>query len=52
MIAERQKLIHNADWSELGWSVVAEYNAEELAEDSKDEKRLEKAEQSVVRKAV
>ena len=50
MIAERQKLIRIAERSELGWSVVAEYNADELADDSKDEKRLEKAELSSERK--
>ena len=51
MIAEQQKLILIADRSELGPSVVAEYNNEELADDSKNEKRLEKAEQSAERKA-
>ena len=50
MIAERQKLIRIADRSELGWSVVTEYTADELAEDSDDEKRLEKAERSAERK--
>ena len=35
MIAKWQKLIHNADWSVQGWSVMAEYNAEELADDPK-----------------
>ena len=43
LIAERQKLIRIADRSELGWSVVVEYTADELADDSEDEKRLEKA---------
>ena len=46
MIGERQKLIRTciADKPELGWSihVVAEYNAEELADDFEDEERLEK----------
>ena len=32
-----------AELSELGWAVVAEYTADELANDSKDEKRLERA---------
>ena len=51
LIAERQKLIKIADRSDLGWAVVAEYTADELAEDSDDEKRLEKAERAAERKA-
>ena len=47
LIAERQKLIRIADRSELGWGVVAEYTADELAEDSDDEK----AERAAERKA-
>ena len=39
------------DRLELGWSMVAEYNAEELADDSKNKKRLEKADQWVEWKA-
>ena len=50
LIAERQKLIRIADRSDLGWSVVSEYTVDELAEDSEDEKRLEKAERSAERK--
>ena len=46
MISEWQKLIRIVDWPELGCNVVAEYNADKLA----DEKRLEKAEQSTERK--
>ena len=41
LLAERQKLIKIADCSEYGWGVVAEYTADELAEDSNDKKRLE-----------
>ena len=37
------ELIKIADRSAYGWSVVAEYTADELAADSDDEKRLEKA---------
>ena len=51
LLAERQKLIKIADCSEFGWGVVAEYTADELAEDSDDEKRLEKAEKAAERKA-
>ena len=43
MVAERQKLIKIADRSELGWAVVHEYTADELAANSDDEKRMEKA---------
>ena len=51
LLAERQKLIKIAHRSSNGWSVVAEYTADELAEDSEDEKRLEKAEKAAERKA-
>ena len=51
LLAERQKLIKVADQSDLGWAVVAEYTADELAEDSDNEKRLEKAEKPAERKA-
>ena len=51
LIAERQKLICVADCSELGWIVVSEYTVDELADDSEDEKRLEKAERLVEKKA-
>ena len=51
VIAERQKLIKIADRSELGWAVVNEYTADELAENSDDEKRMEKAEKAAERKA-
>ena len=51
LLAEHQKLIKIADRSDLGWAVVSEYTANELAEDSDDEKRLEKAEKTAERKA-
>ena len=51
LLAERQKLIKIADRSANGWGVVAEYTADELAVDSDDEKRLEKAEKAAERKA-
>ena len=41
-LRQRQKLIKIADRSPLGWSTVKEYVADELAEDSGDEKRLRK----------
>ena len=52
LLAERQKLIKIADRSEYGWGVVAEYTADELADGSDDEKRLEKAEKAAERKAL
>ena len=51
IISDRQKLIKIADRSEHGWGVVQEYTADELAEDSGDEKRLEKAERAAELKA-
>ena len=51
LIAVQQKLIRIADSSELGWSVVAECNAEELAGDFKDERRLGKTKQFAEKKA-
>ena len=51
MLAKRQKHIRIADRSEFGWGVVAEYEADELADGSDDEKRLEKAEKSAERRA-
>ena len=51
MIAERQKLIKLADRSEFGWGLVAEYTADELAYNSDDEKKIEKAEKAAERKA-
>ena len=51
LLSERQKLIILADRSEHGWGVVAEYTADQLAEDSDDEKRIFKAEKAAERKA-
>ena len=52
LLATRQKLIKIADRSELGWKVVEEYEADELASGSEDEKKLERAERTAERKAV
>ena len=41
---ERQKLIRMADRSEHGWATVKEHLEDELADDSDDEKRIQKAE--------
>lgn len=51
LLEERQKLIRLADRSEHGWGVVDEYTADDLAEESNDEKRIEKAERAAERKA-
>ena len=49
LLTERIKI---ADRSVNDWGVVTEYTADELADDSDDEKRLEKAEKAAERKAV
>ena len=43
-VANRRKLIKITDHSEFGWVVVEAYKSDNLASDSKDEKRLIKAE--------
>ena len=43
-ICIRQKKIRIADRSENGWATVKEYEEDELAENSEDEKRLSRAE--------
>ena len=50
LIDTRQKNIKIADRSEYGWATVAEYEEDELAANSGDEKRLQRAEQSAGRK--
>lgn len=44
LLAERQKLIKIADRSESGWLAAQEYMADEIADDSDDEKRIARAE--------
>ena len=51
MLAERQKLIKIANRSDNGWGVVAEYTVDELADDSGNEKHLEKMKNAAERKA-
>ena len=49
-IHNRQKKIKLADKSEAGWLAVKEYEAEDLASNSEDEKRIKKAQVSALRK--
>ena len=46
-ISERQKLIRLADRSEYGWQLVEAYQRDELADNEKDEKKIEEAEKAV-----
>ncbi|XP_060591296.1 uncharacterized protein LOC132746234 [Ruditapes philippinarum] len=50
LVAHRQKLIRLADSSDLGWRLVTEYEANPLADDSDDERRMLKAETRASRK--
>ena len=50
--AQQTKMIKLADRSELGWSVVEEYEADELADNSEDEKKIARAEKEAERKAI
>ena len=47
---KRQKLIKLADKTNAGWLVVQEYEQEELADNSEDEKRITKAQEKAYRK--
>ena len=49
LLRKRQKLIKIADKSRDGWQVVAEYESDELASGSEDEKRLKKARETASR---
>ncbi|XP_053375561.1 uncharacterized protein LOC123541068 isoform X3 [Mercenaria mercenaria] len=51
MLKHRQKLVLLADTSDLGWRLVSEYEANPIASDSDDEKRIYKAEARASRKA-
>jgi hypothetical protein len=44
-INDRQKLILLAEKSEFGWKTVEEYTQHELADDDKDEKNIQQAEE-------
>ena len=47
LIKKRQKLIRIADSTKDGWQVVNEYESDELASGSEDEKKLKKAKDAV-----
>lgn len=51
LMLQRQKHIKLVDRSDHGWKVVQEYEADDLANDSGDEKRIAKAEKSAEAKA-
>ena len=50
LIHKRQKLIKIADRCKDGWQVVEEYESDELASNSEDEKKLKKAKEAASRK--
>ena len=52
LIAGRQKLILLADRSQHGWDLVKQYEANELAEGSDDERKIRKAEKAAEKEAV
>jgi len=51
-ISDRQKKIEMADGSKYSWGMVEAYERDELAVDSADEKRMEKAEKEAERSGV
>lgn len=50
LIKRRQKLIKIADRNKDGWKIVEEYESDDLASDSEDEKRLKRAKEAVSKK--
>lgn len=50
LLGERQKFIRLANRSEYGWELVNEYQSNELAENSDDEKKISKAEKAAEQK--
>ena len=50
IIKKRQKLIKIADKNRNGWLVVQEYESDDLASDSEDEKKIRKAKAAAEKK--
>ena len=50
LVKKRQTLIKIADRNKEGWRLVQEYESDDLAADSKDEKKLRKAKRAMERK--
>ena len=48
-IAKRYKLVPFADKSPAGWTAIEEYESDELADDSEDEKKLRSAREALVK---
>ena len=51
LVSQRQKAVKLADRSEFGWKLVKNYEADELADDEDDEKRINKAEKAAEKEA-
>ena len=51
IVEERQKMIKMADPSNLGWQVVQEYEINPIADDSEDEKRMNRSLSKTERKS-
>ena len=49
LLSRRKKLIKLADRSEAGWALVEKYVEDDLADDSDDDRRMEKAERAAER---
>ena len=50
LVKKRQTLIKIADRNKEGWRLAQEYESDDLASDSKDEKKLRKAKRAMERK--
>ena len=50
LVVHRIKLVRIADKSEFGWETVNQYEADELASDSEDDKRIYRSERKAERK--